>query len=143
MLKNIPAAISPALMAALMEMGHGDELVLADAHFHAASLGGRIIRADGLGIPLLLAAILRFMPLDQYVEKPAALMQVVEGDPVRPVIWDDYRRIVRSNEADFDDFEWLERFAFYDRARKAFAVLATGETAQYANIILKKGVLRS
>ena len=141
MLKNIPPVISPDLMSVLMEMGHGDEIVLADANFPSASIARRLVRADGHGIPLLLEAVLRFFPLDQYVDRPAALMAVVPGDPTKPVIWDDYRRIIRASGEKFTDFEWIERFAFYERARQAYAVVATGERALYANIILKKGVV--
>jgi L-fucose mutarotase len=143
MLKGISPAISPDLIKALMEMGHGDELVIADGNFPSASIAQRLVRADGLGCSLLLDAILRIFPLDQYVEKPVALMAVVPGDPYQPVIWDHYRKIVPQHEADFTDFEYVERFAFYERARKAYAVLATSEMALYANIILKKGVIKS
>jgi L-fucose mutarotase len=143
MLKGISPAISPELIKALMEMGHGDELVIADGNFPAASIAQRLVRADGLGSSVLLDAILSIFPLDQYVEKPVALMAVVPGDPYQPVIWDDYRKIVPQHEADFTDFEYVERFAFYERARKAYAVLATSEMALYANIILKKGVIKS
>ena len=143
MLKGISPVISPDLIKVLMEMGHGDELVIADGNFPAASIAQRLVRADGLGCPVLLEAILRLFPLDEYVEKPAALMAVVPGDPYQPVIWDDYRKIIQGHETAFRDFEYVERFAFYERARKAYAVLATSEMALYANIILKKGVIKS
>jgi L-fucose mutarotase len=142
MLKGISSAISPDLIKVLMEMGHGDELVIADGNFPAASIAQRLVRADGLDCPGLLEAILSLFPLDQYVEKPVALMAVVPGDPYQPVIWDDYRTIVQKHETTFTDFDYVERFAFYERARKAYAVLATGEMALYANIILKKGVVK-
>jgi L-fucose mutarotase len=142
MLKGIPPVISPDLIKILMEMGHGDELVIADGNFPAASIAQRLIRADGLGGLTLLDAILSIFPLDQYVEKPVALMAVVPGDPYKPVIWDDYRKIVQQHEPGFTDFDYVERFAFYERAKKAYAVLATGEMALYANIILKKGVVK-
>ena len=142
MLKGISPVISPDLIKVLMEMGHGDELVIADGNFPAASIAQRLVRADGLGCPILLDAILSLFPLDQYVEKPVALMAVVPGDPYQPVIWDDYRDIVRKHETTFTDFDYVERFAFYERARSAYAVLATGEMALYANIILKKGVVK-
>jgi L-fucose mutarotase len=143
MLKGIPSVISPDLIKVLMEMGHGDELVIADGNFPSASIAQRLIRADGLGCLILLDAILSLFPLDQYVEKPAALMAVVQGDPYQPVIWADYRKVIQKHEAPFTDFEYMERFAFYERARKAYAVLATSEMALYANIILKKGVIKS
>jgi L-fucose mutarotase len=143
MLKGISPAISPELIKILMEMGHGDELVIADGNFPAASLAQRLVRADGLGIPLLLDAILQVFPLDQYVEKPVALMTVVPGDTYQPVIWEKYRPIVKQYESSFTDFDYVERFAFYERAKKAYAVLASSEMALYANIILKKGVIKA
>ena len=142
MLKGIPNVISPDLLKILMEMGHGDELVIADGNFPAASLAQRLVRADGLGGATMLNAILQLLPLDQYVSAPVALMAVVAGDTVKPVIWDEYRTIITRHEPAFTDFEMVERFAFYERAKKAYAVLATSEAAQYANVILKKGVIR-
>jgi L-fucose mutarotase len=142
MLKGISSAISPDLIKVLMEMGHGDELVIADGNFPSASIAQQLVRADGLGCSVLLDAILRIFPLDQYVEKAVTLMAVVPEDPYKPTIWDDYRKIVQQHEPDFIDFEYVERFAFYERARKAYAVVATSEMALYANIILKKGVLK-
>ena len=142
MLKGISPVISPELIKILMEMGHGDELVIADGNFPAASIAQRLVRADGLGCTSLLDAILQVFPLDQYVEKPVALMAVVPGDPYKPVIWDEYREVVLKHETGFKDFEYVERFAFYERARTAYAVLATSEMALYANIILKKGVIK-
>jgi len=143
MLKLVSPVISPELIKVLMEMGHGDELVIADGNFPAASIAQRLVRADGLGCPALLDAILDLLPLDQYVAKPVALMEVVPGDPYQPVIWEEYRTILRRHETAFTDFEYVERFAFYERARRAYAVLATSEMALYANIILKKGVVTS
>lgn len=142
MLKGIPNVISPEFLKILMEMGHGDELVIADGNFPAASVAQRLVRADGLGGAVMLDAILKLMPLDQYVSAPVALMAVVAGDTVKPVIWDEYRAIITRYELLFTDFELVERFDFYERAKKAYAVLATSEAAQYANVILKKGVIR-
>jgi L-fucose mutarotase len=142
MLKGISPVISPELIKFLMEMGHGDELVIADGNFPAASVAQRLVRADGLGVPLLLDAILRVFPLDEYVEKPVALMAVVPGDTYQPVIWEEYRAILKKYETGFKDFEYLERFPFYERSKKAFAVLASSEKALYANIILKKGIIK-
>jgi len=141
MLKHVPGILSPELLKILMEMGHGDELVIADGNFPAAAIARRLIRLDGHGVPEVLEAILRFFPLDQYVDKPVALMAVVPGDPVKTPIWDTYREIITGGEEKdrFEDFEYVERFAFYDRAKVAYAVIATGEQAQYANVILKKG----
>ena len=144
MLKGISPLLSPELMTVLCEMGHGDELVIADGNFPAESLGKNaiVIRADGHGVPEMLDAILQLIPLDQYVDQPAALMKVVPGDPVVPVIWDEYRALLKKHGEDPDKVEMMERFAFYDRAKNAYAVIATGETAIYANVLLKKGVVK-
>lgn len=141
MLKGIPAVISPELLKVLSEMGHGDEIVLADAHFPAMTLGPQVIRADGLGATELLKAILQLIPLDQYDPDHFGLMEVCEGDTVVPVIWEDYRAELKKAEPDTVP-TMIERFAFYERAKKAYCIVATGEQAQYANIILKKGVVR-
>jgi len=140
MLKGVPSIISPDLMKVLMDMGHGDELVLADGNFPGATMARRLVRADGLAIPPLLEAVLKFFPLDQYVDRPAILMQVVPGDPTKPTIWEEYRKILKADKK-FTEFEQIERNAFYQRAKNAFAVVATGEAALYANVILKKGVV--
>jgi L-fucose mutarotase len=124
-----------------MEMGHGDEIVLGDGNFPAASHAQRLVRCDGHGVPELLDAILQLLPLDRYVDKPAALMQVVPGDSAETPIWETYRRIIEQRTGLKDPFEQVERFAFYERARKAYAIVATGESALYANLILKKGVI--
>jgi L-fucose mutarotase len=142
MLKGIPNCLSPDLMRILMEMGHGDELVLADGNFPAASTAQRLARADGHDVPVLLDAVLRFLPLDDFVPRPVALMSVVPGHDYQPDIWPSYLEIIRKYEPGFQEFEFNERFAFYERARAAYAVVATSETALYANIILKKGVVR-
>jgi len=141
MLKGIPRIIAPDLLKTLMEMGHGDEIVLADANFPAASHAQRLVRCDGHGIPELLEAILQLFPLDQYVEKPVALMQVVPGDPAETSIWEKYGTITLHHTGLKEPFEEVERFSFYDRAKKAYAIVATGESALYANLILKKGVI--
>ncbi|MBN2129072.1 MAG: L-fucose mutarotase [Sedimentisphaerales bacterium] len=141
MLKNIPSILSPELLKTLMEMGHGDEIVLADGNFPAASVAQRLLRCDGHGVPELLEAVLKLFPLDIYVERPVALMSVVPGDDTKPTIWEQYRTIVADSGEEFSDFEFVERFAFYERAKKAYAVVATSEKALYANVILKKGVL--
>jgi L-fucose mutarotase len=141
MLKNIPPIIAPELMKTLMEMGHGDDIVLADGNFPAASVAHRLVRCDGHGIPELLRAILRFFPLDTYVDQPVSLMAVVAGDSAEPTIWNEYQSILRKCGAQFADVELIERFAFYERAKRAYAIVATSEKALYANIILKKGVV--
>jgi L-fucose mutarotase len=139
MLKGVPSIISPELMKVLLEMGHGDELVIADGNFPAATCAQRLVRADGHAAVPVLEAVLRFLPLDIYVEKPVVLMQVVPGDPTKPSIWNEYRKVVQDSGEKFSDFDYVERFAFYERAKKAFAVVATSEKALYANVILKKG----
>jgi L-fucose mutarotase len=141
MLKGISPLISPELLKVMMEMGHGDEIVLADANFPAASHAQRLIRCDGHPIPELLEAILQLFPLDAYVDKPAALMQVVPGDPVETPIWKRYHELIAPHVDKAAPFEEMGRFSFYDRAKQAYAIVATGEKAQYANLILKKGVI--
>ncbi|MEG0824374.1 MAG: L-fucose mutarotase [Oscillospiraceae bacterium] len=144
MLKNIPSILSPELLKVLMEMGHGDELVIGDGNFPAESMGkdAIVIRADGHGVPELLDAILQLMPLDPYSEKPVGLMEVVPGDPVVPEIWDTYKKILKKHDPDHCAIEMIERFAFYERAKKVYAIVESGETAIYANILLKKGVVK-
>jgi L-fucose mutarotase len=141
MLKGIPPILSPELLKIMMEMGHGDELVLADGNFPAASCAQRLVRSDGHNVPKLLDAILQFFPLDQYVDKPVGLMAVVPGDPTKPTIWEEYKAIVQKYEPKTAEFEFIERFTFYERTKNAYAVVATSERALYANIILKKGVI--
>lgn len=141
MLKNIPPIISGELMKVLLEMGHGDEIVLADGNFPSAAIAQRLVRCDGHGVAEVLEAVLKFFPLDIYVAKPVALMAVVPGDDTEPVIWEEYRKVIKGSGEKFDEFEFVERFDFYERAKKAFAVVATSEAGLYANIILKKGVV--
>lgn len=141
MLKKIPSILSPDLLRTMMEMGHGDELVLADGNYYVGGHAKRVVRADGLGIPALLDAILQFFPLDPYVEKPVVLMQVAPGDTVETPIWDEYRAIVEKHEPKNSGIANIERFAFYERARNAHTTITTSEKALYANIILKKGVV--
>ncbi len=144
MLKGVPSVLSPQLLKVLAEMGHGDEIVIADGNFPAESMGKNavVVRADGHGVPEILDAVLQMMPLDQYVPHPAALMEVVPGDKCIPVIWNQYRSILEKRREDPSAVEMMERFAFYERAKKAYAIVATGETAIYANILLKKGVVK-
>lgn len=142
MLKNIPKLLSPELVKTLMEMGHGDEIVIADGNFPAETIGKRVVRCDGHGVTELLDAIMQLFPLDTYTEKPVMLMEVVPGDPVVPTIWDDYKAVINKYEPENCKIEMIERFAFYERAKTAYAVVATGEEAIYANIILKKGVVK-
>ncbi len=142
MLKNIPKILSPEMVKTLMEMGHGDEIVIADGNFPAETYGKRVVRCDGHGVPELLDAIMQLFPLDTYTDKPVMLMEVVPGDPVVPTIWDEYKDIINKYEPENCKIEMIERFAFYERAKTAYAVVATGEEAIYANIILKKGVVK-
>ena len=142
MLKNIPKIISPELIKTLMEMGHGDELVIGDGNFPAETCGKRVIRCDGHGVPELLDAIMQLFPLDSYTEKPVMLMEVVKGDTVVPTIWEEYKEIISKYEPENCKIDMIERFDFYERAKNAYAVVATGEEAIYANIILKKGVVK-
>ncbi|GAB6931263.1 RbsD/FucU family protein [Paenibacillus sp. JCM 10914] len=143
MLKGISNIISPEMLKILMEMGHSDEIVLGDANFPAVSHAQRLVRADGHAIPDLLRAILPVFPLDSYVDSPVSLMAVMPGDTVKTPVWDEYRKIVAEFHPVSIEFEEVERFSFYERARKAYAIVSTGETALYANIILKKGVIAS
>lgn len=144
MLKGISPLISPELLKLLDEMGHGDYIVLGDANFPAESVGecAHVVRADGHTVPDLLRAILPLFPLDTYVEKPVTLMAVVPGDTVKTPIWDEYREIIDAHDTRGGTcIENIERFAFYEKAKGAYAVVATGERALYANIILQKGVV--
>ena len=144
MLKNIPKILSPELLKVLCEMGHSDRIVLADGNFPAESMGKNaiVIRADGHGTCELLDAILKVFPLDTYVEKPVSLMEVMKGDTVETPIWKDYERIVSDADArGANAIGTVERFAFYEQAKTAYAIIATGESAIYANIMLQKGVI--
>ena len=145
MLKGISPVISPDLLKALAEMGHGDELVIADGNFPCHSVGKNsiVIRADGHGVPEILEAVLSLIPLDTYTQKPVALMEVVKGDTCgTPEIWKTYEDILNKYEPTHHDIDYTERFAFYERAKRAFLIIATGEKAIYANILLKKGVVK-
>jgi L-fucose mutarotase len=143
MLKGIPTIISPDLMKVLMEMGHGDEIVITDGNFPATSCAKNLlVRCDGHNVPEVLDAVLQFLPLDTYSDTPVGLMAVVPGDTVVPVIWDKYKDIIKENENREVEIEYIERFEFYERAKKAFAIVYTSERAQYANIILRKGVIK-
>jgi L-fucose mutarotase len=140
MLKGIPDVLAPELLKIMMEMGHTDELVIADGNFPAGAHPGRVVRLDGHGVPELLDAILTFFPLDRYVERPVTLMAVLPGDPVVPVIWDEYKAIIARHEANIKCQE-IDKYTFYASSRKAYALVSTSEGALYANIILKKGVV--
>ena len=144
MLKGIPKILSPELLKVLCEMGHSDRLVIADGNFPAETMGKNaiVIRMDGHGACDVLEAILKVFPLDTYVEKPVNLMEVMPGDKVETPIWDEYARIVAAEDTRGKDaIGHIERFAFYEEAKKAYAIIATGEGALYANIMLQKGVV--
>ena len=145
MLKGIPKILSPELIKVLCEMGHSDRLVIADGNFPSESMGknAKVIRCDGHGVPELLEAILTVFPLDTYVETPVSLMQVMPGDNVETPIWDEYKEIIsKYDERGEKAIGQTERFAFYDEAKTAYAIIATGESALYANIMIQKGVVK-
>jgi len=138
---GIDPVISPELLDTLFRMGHGDEIVLADAFFPGDSVNTKVIRADGIRIPALLDGILALMNLDAYVPHPLAMMAPVPGDALDESVERSYRAVIDARWPDTPPVERIERFAFYERAKRAFAVLMTGETVKYGNIILKKGVI--
>ena len=140
MLKNVPKIIGPELLKILCEMGHGDEIVIADGNFPSETNGKRVVRADGIGGVEMLSAVLELIPLDTYAEENFMLMQTTNGDPT-PEIWAEYEAIANAKDDNVRKAN-IERFAFYERARNAYAVIATGEEKTYANIILKKGVIK-
>ena len=144
MLKGIPKILSPELLKVLCEMGHGDRIVIADGNFPSESVGkdARVIRMDGHGACEVLEAVLELFPLDTYVEKPVNLMEVVPGDKVDTPIWAEYGKLVKAADARGQEaIGHIERFAFYEEAREAYAIVATGEGALYANVMLQKGVV--
>ena len=143
MLKGIPNLLPPELLKILMEMGHGDSIVIGDGNFPHASIAkdSRLVRMDGHGACEVLDAILTLMPLDTYVDAPVSLMQVTPGDDVATPIWNEFAKIVEKHQPG-TKIGQIERFAFYDAARKCYAVVSTGETALYANVILQKGVIK-
>ena len=140
MLKGIPAILSPELLKVLCEMGHGDRIVIGDGNFPSESMGKdcKVIRCDGD----LLDAILTVFPLDTYTEKPVSLMKLVPGDTVKTPIWDEYKKIIAKHDnRGADTVGFIERFSFYEEAKKAYAIVATGDMALYANVMLQKGVV--
>ncbi len=143
MLKNIPKIVSPELLKLLCEMGHGDEIVIADGNFPSEAFGQRVIRADGISGAEMLNAVLSLIPLDTYSDPNMILMRLMDCDKgkINPIIWNEYKKIAQKN----DDNVYIgnmDRFEFYERAKKAYAVIATGEEAVYANIIIKKGIIK-
>lgn len=142
MLKSVPQNLSPELLKLLMEMGHGDEIVIADGNFPSASHARNLVRCDGLNVPEILNSILTLLPLDHFVDAAVGLMSVAEGDNYQPTIWETYKSILKEKKVENEKIEYLERFEFYERSKTAYAIVATSESALYANIILKKGVVQ-
>jgi L-fucose mutarotase len=140
MLKKISPIISPDLLATLSRMGHGDEIVLADAHYPGYTLNNNILRADGLLIPDLLEAILPLFELDSYVPHPMVMMAAVEGDTLDPKVEQRYLLAIHKTNPNVAPIDYIDRFLFYKRSKRAFVIVMTGETAKYGNIILKKGL---
>ena len=145
MLKGIPSVLSPELLKVLCEMGHSDRIVIADGNFPVESMGKNavVVRLDGHGVPEILDAILQVFPLDTYIEHPVNLMEVMPGDPVETPIWEEYKEIIsRYDDRGSAAVGNIERFAFYEEAKTAYAIVATGEMAVYANVMLQKGVVK-
>ncbi len=140
MLKGISPLISPELLATLSRMGHGDEIVFADAHFPGETFNPNVLRADGLKIADLLAAVLPLFELDSYVDSPLIMMAAVQGDVLDPEVEKEYLKSIHISNPAAPAIKRIDRFEFYDRTKNAFAVVMTGETAKYGNILLKKGV---
>jgi L-fucose mutarotase len=140
MLKGISSPFSPELLATVYHMGHGDEIVLADVHFPSHSINDHVIRADGLLIEDLLDALLPLFALDDYVDDPIVMMACVPGDEPDPAVETGYQTVIDKYAPKPPEITFIERFAFYERAKNAFAVMMTGDTRKYANLILKKGV---
>ncbi|MBQ6876562.1 MAG: fucose isomerase [Lachnospiraceae bacterium] len=146
MLKGIPKILSPELLKVLCEMGHSDRLVIADGNFPAETMGkdAIVIRMDGHSACDVLKAILEVFPLDTYVDQPVNLMELMPGDvgKVETPIWDEYAKLVSAADPRGENaVGHIERFAFYEEAKKAYAIIATGESALYANVMLQKGVV--
>jgi L-fucose mutarotase len=141
MLIGIPSCIGPDLLSLIYRMGHGDELVLADAFFCGETFGKRVVRADGVRIPDLLDGVLRLINLDDFVPDPLVMMQPKPGDLLDPAVERSFREVVDRHWPDAPAIVRMERFAFYERARNAFAVVMSGETVKYGNIIIRKGVI--
>jgi L-fucose mutarotase len=142
MLKNIPNLMPPELMKILMEMGHGDELLLCDGNYPKFGCPERCVRMDGHGISEILDIILQFFPLDAYVENPVTLMAVLPNDPYKPEIWEEYRTIGKQHETEGLREKSIDKYTLYEHGKKCYACVATSEKALYANVILKKGVVK-
>ena len=143
MLKGIPAILSPELLKRLCEMGHSDKLLIADGNFptHTVGADSHIVRMDGHGVCEILDAVLQLFPLDTYTERPVSIMKKVPGDTVATLIWDEFKNIVAKYDSREDAIGSIERFAFYEEAKKSYLIIATSEKALYGNIMLQKGVV--
>ena len=138
MLKGVPPQLSPELLATLAEMGHGDEIAIVDGNYPAHSSGPPVIRADGLGTPELVEAVLELMPLDTFTD--ANVWYMDNGEEVKPEVWKEFDAVLAASGEDAR-VQPIDRFEYYDRAQDAYAIVATSETKLYACIILKKGVI--
>lgn len=141
MLRNIPKILPPDLVKYMMEMGHADVMILADANYPGTSHAKHIIRMDSVEIPELLEAVLQFFPLDNFIPNPVRLMRNLPTEPV-PEIWETYRELLKKYDKDdaFKDFDFIDRLPFYEESEKAYVIVQTGDTSRYANIVLQKGV---
>ena len=140
MLKGIPTVLNPELLKILMEMGHGDTLVIGDGNFPAATYAKKLVRCDGQTVPQMLDAILKLFPLDTPDTQPVCVMQTADGIETPPV-WADFKAVIEKHEPSGRELTEIERFAFYEKAKNAYAIVSTGETALFANILIKKGVV--
>jgi L-fucose mutarotase len=143
MLKNLSPLHTPELLHTLASMGHGDDIVIVDAHFPAASMAQRLIRLDGVSAPAALEAVLQLIPLDTFVDEPALRIQLVHDPDEIPPVQHEFQKVVDEQEKKHLPLGKIERFAFYERAKKAYAIVATGELRTYGCIIVKKGVILS
>jgi L-fucose mutarotase len=141
MLKNLSPLHTPELLHTLASMGHGDELAIVDAHFPAVSMAQRLVRLDGIGAPAALEACLRLIPLDSFVDEPALRMEVVHDPNEIPDVQKDFQKIIDREEGKHVPLGRIERYAFYERAKKAYAIVATGERRPYGCVLIKKGVV--
>jgi len=141
MLKNIPPILGPDLLAILRAMGHGDEIAIVDCNYPAESAGPELVRLDGISATDILEAVLTLMPLDDFVDDPAVCMQVVGNAGKREPVMDEFETIIKKHEPKMG-LGSMERFAFYDRVKGAYAIVQSGEARLYGNVLLKKGVIR-
>lgn len=143
MLIGLDPNLSPDLLFTLASMGHGDDIAVVDANFPADSCGLRVVRLDGVSATDVVAAILSVMPLDDFVDEPAHVMQVVGNPDEVPEAVAEFQRIIDTTADAPAQIASLERFAFYEKSKQAYAIVQTGERRLYGNLILKKGVVRS